>query len=695
MMALLGLLTLAVAPPKLISFETDAEVSALKANNTRISPITKHATDGKRALSIEFLPAEWPNVTFVNATSWDCRNASSLTFDLTNPGTAPVSFYVRVDDDPKADGVQHCRTGNGTLAPGKTTTFVMPLGADPMALGMRGLPPTTQGFLSAQGSGLFDPGQIVAFQIFLRQPAAPVVLVVDNIRFTSSGLSLTGIVDKFGQYAKADWSGKLKQESEFAERRKAEEQELAQTPSLPDRDTYGGWASGPKLDATGWFRTAKHNGKWWLVTPDGHLFFSAGIDCVALFDTTITTGRETMFTWLPKKDEPLGQHIGSVTDVHSGPVKIGATFSFFTANLERKYGRDYQKNWFDLALKRLKSWGFNTVGNWSDWQLYSNRQVPYVATASIEGDHARLSSGSDYWAKMHYPFDPRFAESVTRSLREIIARVKDNPWCLGYFVDNELSWGGYDGDEKERYGLAYGALKAAATASPAKRAFLAQLKAKYAAVEKLNAAWGMRLTSWEAMQASFNPEGAPNAAMKSDMGAFIKSLAREYFRTIRDTLRKSDPHHLYLGCRFAWRTPEAVEAAVEFCDVIGFNIYQSRLEAAKWEFANSLNKPCIIGEFHFGALDRGLFHTGLVAAPDQKIRAQMYQDYLRSVLDHPAFVGCHWFQFSDEPLTGRTFDGENYNIGFLTVTDTPYPEMVVAARAVHREIYTRRADVKK
>jgi hypothetical protein len=25
-----------------------------------------------------------------------------------------------------------------------------------------------------------------------------------------------------------------------------------------------------------------------------------------------------------------------------------------------------------------------------------------------------------------------------------------------------------------------------------------------------------------------------------------------------------------------------------------------------------------------------------------------YQDYLRSVLALPAFVGCHWFQYSDD-----------------------------------------------
>src|SRR5262249_18516021 len=155
---------------------------------------------------------------------------------------------------------------------------------------------------------------------------------------------------------------------------------------------------------------------------------------------------------------------------------------------------------------------------------------------------------------------------------------------------------------------------------------------------------------------------------------FVKSLAREYFRVVRDTLRKSDPHHLYLGCRFAWHTPEEVEAAAEFCDVISFNVYRSRVTQNYPAHLVELDRPCIIGEFHFGALDRGFFHHGRGATPDQQPRAQMYSDYLKSVLDHPAFVGCHWFQFMDEPVTGRAFDGENYNIGFLSVTDTPYPE---------------------
>ena len=125
--------------------------------------------------------------------------------------------------------------------------------------------------------------------------------------------------------------------------------------------------------------------------------------------------------------------------------------------------------------------------------------------------------------------------------------------------------------------------------------------------------------------------------------------------------------------------------------MVSFNIYQPRVDPKSWAFTQDLGKPCLIGEFHFGALDRGLFHPGLVSTPNQAARAAMFQDYIHSVTDNPAFVGAHWFQYTDEALTGRPLDGENYNIGFVTVTDTPYPEMVKSARSVLGEAYIRRA----
>jgi hypothetical protein len=53
------------------------------------------------------------------------------------------------------------------------------------------------------------------------------------------------------------------------------------------------------------------------------------------------------------------------------------------------------------------------------------------------------------------------------------------------------------------------------------------------------------------------------------------------------------------------------------------------------------------------------------------------------------FVGAHWFQYSDQPVTGR-FDGENYQIGFINICDRPYPEMVSATRKIGATLYTHR-----
>ena len=61
-----------------------------------------------------------------------------------------------------------------------------------------------------------------------------------------------------------------------------------------------------------------------------------------------------------------------------------------------------------------------------------------------------------------------------------------------------------------------------------------------------------------------------------------------------------------------------------------------------------------------------------------------------SVISKPYMVGAHWFQYVDEPITGRAFDGENANIGFVTVADIPYPELVNAVKDVTSTMYQKR-----
>ena len=670
------------------SFEDDEQLSVLRPRNTRVEVVTHGATDGGKALKIDFEPVQWPSLWFSPAAAFDLREYGEIVFDITNPMDEPLLFRVRVDDDPRADGTRYCRTGGATIQPGETATFAFPLKlGTPADYGMRGLPswPETRS-LGSSGSWTLDLSHIVAFQIFLSSPAGVKTLIVDNVRFRPAP-PLDGIVDRFGQYSYADWPGKLYTMSDFEERREAERADLEAHPSMPDRDRSGGWSAGPRQEATGYFRTTQIDGKWWLVTPDGSLFFSIGQDGMRPFEYTFLTGRERMFTWLPEPGDPLRKYVQRAAGSIGGATGEGAAINWYGLNVERKYGPDFEQ-WASAALKRVRSWGFNTIANWSDARLF-RRDVPYVVPGGIGGTHNRIvvnvpSVGSS----IHDPWDQRFAVNVRNSLRAQAEAAKGDPMCLGYFVDNELPWGNRN-SERDRYAVATGALAQNHASSPAKQAFAALLRMKYGAIENLNAAWRSSFSSWETVSAP----AVLNDEIRQDYSVFVKEHARLYFRIVRDELKALDPDHLYLGARFAGSrfTNESLEACAEYCDIVSFNVYERQIAASNWSFLSALSRPAIIGEFHFGALDRGMFHTGLQAAADQNDRARLYQGFVRSVLDHPVFVGCHWFIAADQPLTGRVLDGENYNIGFVTITDTPYPEMVEAAREVHSEMYQRRA----
>lgn len=660
----------------LYTFESAEELATLRPGNARAEVCETGVTEGEKALCVDFQRAAWPQVLFRPATPFDFRAAGELAVDITNPGAEAVTFRIRVDDDLRANGVLYGRTAAGTVAAGATQTFAFRLdGAGAMAWGMRGLPshPGTVTMTENPSTWRLDLSHIVQFQIFLSSPPEEVRLIVDNIRLRPQ-VSLDGMADRFGQFSGAEWPGKLGSEEEFAERREAEAADREAHPAPADRDRFGGWVDGPRLGATGFFRTEKVEGKWWLVTPEGALFFSLGPTGVRTGDTTFTTGRESLFQWLPKEGDPLRRHASYVTGAVQGPLREGRAMNFYGANLERRYGPDYLAIWAETALARLPSWGFNTIANWSDERLFG-RGVPYVIPAGVSGMHSRIPTGNGN--TIHDPFDPRFTVNVGNSLRAQAERYRDDPFCLGWFVDNELSWGG-------NTAVAAGALSAGLRGSSAHLALVGQLREKYGEVGVLNEAWGTAFASFETVGAP----SAMNERVRGDFAAFARLHARTYFRIVSEELRALDPNHLYLGARFAGMpSMEVADACGEFCDVLSYNIYQRRVEPARWDFLNAYDKPAIIGEFHFGALDRGMLHTGLGPTGSQAERAAAYGEYVRSVLRHPAFVGAHWFQWVDQPLTGRTRDGENYNIGLVNIVDEVYGEMRESARGVNGEAY--------
>ena len=82
------------------------------------------------------------------------------------------------------------------------------------------------------------------------------------------------MIDRYGQYIHAQWPEKIHSDSDLAAARQHEAAAIDARPAPASWDRYGGWADGPQLEATGFFRTEKYDGKWFLVDPEGKLFFS-------------------------------------------------------------------------------------------------------------------------------------------------------------------------------------------------------------------------------------------------------------------------------------------------------------------------------------------------------------------------------------------------------------------------------------
>jgi hypothetical protein len=682
------------AEQTLFDFEEGFAFGAVRARDAQVSAV---AEDGNTALRLQTgHEHDWPGIDLPAPKGhWDLSAFDHVALDVRNAGPNRATLCCRVDNR-GADGRRNCNTASITLGPGERGVLTVPFrrkGAWPediQLFGMRGYPKPM-----GQGEPAIDPSRVVNLVLFAPRPKADHAFVVDNIRAggsyappeeaTMTAETFFPFIDTFGQYIHKDWPGKTHSVDDLRRRREEEARELAADPGPSDRDQYGGWAGGATLEATGFFRVQKHDGTWWLVDPEGKLFWSHGIDCVHPRSATPIDGREHWFRNFPGEEPAFQDFFGRTGRVVRGHYKgkHPRWFDFAGANIQRKYGDGWRGAFAETTHHRLRSWGLNTIANWSSSDIYLMRKTPYVGTIHFGGPVLQGSQG--YWGKFRDVFDPAFAKAIRQRMAREAGKTAGDPWCIGYFVDNELAWGSST------------SLAVAALVSPpqqkAKRVFIADLKAKYGAIEKLNAAWGTGHASWDAL---LEHRGKPDVKRaKADLEAFYTKTAETYFKTIRQAVKAVAPNQLYLGCRFAWVNPLAVGAAVKHCDVVSYNLYRQPEAIAKFEPPVDADVPLIIGEFHFGALDRGMFHTGLRPVPTQQARAEAYRDYVTNALRHPQFVGTGWFQYKDQCTTGRPLDGENYQIGFVDICDTPYPETIAACREVGRRLYEIRSGARR
>ncbi len=473
-------------------------------------------------------------------------------------------------------------------------------------------------------------------------------------------------VDRFGQPVAKEFPGKISDEKEFALDRESEAAYFRGFAG-PVTDRFGGLPdSGTKLglDKTGYFHLERKNGRDYLVDPDGNLFFHLGICCFGdPADYTYAGGREDIYQWLPPRSG--GFEKAWHPDAYWNPVAV----SFYWANQQRKYGKIDSGEWLKRMVDRVRSFGFNSSGAFSENLAELDRlNFPYVGMLPLQSWQIPMIKGLN---GIFDPFDPEIRRKVETNFAAVLPARAGSPYLIGYFLANEQDW--------ENLARIAPSLDGG---NACKRELVAMLERKYPTIADFNRAWNCDAADFASLANRQLPLKTPAAL--ADAAAFFEHFLNAYFELIVTNFKKYDRNHLLLGNR--WQPGTANNEALcrisgKYMDVISINYYTAGIDRdfVRRIYAWSGNKPQLWSEFFYTAEKESAVGGFSYDLPTQRERGLAYRNYVETAASLGFVVGVEHFTLIDEPVTGRHFEkynGESYNCGLFTVTDRPYRPMI-------------------
>lgn len=415
--------------------------------------------------------------------------------------------------------------------------------------------------------------------------------------------------------------------------------------------------------STGFFHTQKIGEKWWIVDPSGHSFFMIGADWIN-FDV-----------WW---SESMG----------TAPYHNNVAAQFGT-----------EETWASDCTQKMGDWGFNSVGlGHSSSMRYQS--MSWVLNLTMGQKFAAFSSISDKngWSGFPNVFHPRWHDHCRKVARDICEYYKDDPWLLGYYIDNELEWYGKEWEAPD-WGLVNEILQKEHDHT-AKQALFAWLVDKYPTITELNTAWGISVQSYNDLLMSTTPVLHTTEQGKIDKLEFVHFIAEKYFTETSQAIREYDPNHMILGCRFAGIVPEGVASIAGLnCDIFSINSYphidiETDSAADYIDYIGNIYKqsncPIVVSEWSFPSLDAGLpcQHGAGMCVDTQEQRSDCFKIFQRSLMESSFVVGSSFFMWTDEPDTGvSSVFPEDCNYGLLNVNHVPYTQLVSVASELNSDVY--------
>ncbi|AEE96522.1 hypothetical protein [Mahella australiensis] len=478
----------------------------------------------------------------------------------------------------------------------------------------------------------------------------------------------TVLVDKLGQLITREWYGKTHGEDELKVYLLNESEKSISAQGRCALDEYGGWQN-KRFKASGFFRTEYDGRRWWLVDPEGNAFYSLGMDCVWPGENAYINGIRKFFEWLPDEKGAF-KEAWTISTSNSDENY----FNFTIADFIKTFGNVWWGQWARITRRRLLEWGINTIGNWSSPDFIKCARMPYVWP---------LADFPDTEYKVFRDFPDVFSEEYEKNAIKFARQLepfKEDPYMIGYFLRNEPQWAFIQDLNLARI------LLEDDNPSASKDALISFLAKRYDGdIQKLSKEWNIDLLSFDQLKNSLDTTALSPKAL-ADLDDFSEVMIERYVAVPSKEVKKIDPDHLNLGMRYGYISQDKLLAGHQNFDVFSINCYKMSPASDVDYVGKIIDMPVLVGEFHFGALDRGLLATGLRAVTDQQQRGVAFKYYVETGAANKYCVGTHYFQLNDQPVLGR-YDGENFQIGAVDVCCKPYNEFTEGIKSASFDLY--------
>lgn len=140
---------------------------------------------------------------------------------------------------------------------------------------------------------------------------------------------------------------------------------------------------------------------------------------------------------------------------------------------------------------------------------------------------------------------------------------------------------------------------------------------------------------------------------KSRDQAFLRLIAREYFRVVGGAQRKYDPEHLVFGDRFDFNTfdPDVVKEMLPYVDAIAIQPpFWAPFPKEKLDEIHKLTgKPILLCDFAIRFKDGEKDIRSWKAEVDSVAAGKAYSDYVKAAFDTDYVVGVFWCNPVDTP----------------------------------------------